>query len=79
MLLIKFFKKSTTILILSCITTSSFLPLRKLQAFDKKISVNSKQTQSRQEEIKLNKDLYEGIESVGSTFERWLPSLSKKK
>jgi len=54
LLLIKFFKKSTTILILSCITTSSFLPLRKLQAFDKKISVNSKQTQSRQEEIKLN-------------------------
>ena len=54
MLLINFFKKSTTILILSCIATSSFFPLRKLQAFDKKISVNSKQTQSTKEEIKLN-------------------------
>ena len=54
MLLINFFKKSTTILILSCIATSSFFPLRKLQAFDKNISVNSKQTKSSKEEVKLN-------------------------
>ena len=29
-------------------------------------------------EIKQKKDLYKGIDSDGSTFERWLPALSKK-
>ncbi len=52
--LINFFKKSTTILILSAIATSSFVPFRKLYALDNEIEVNSKQTQSPQEEIKIN-------------------------
>ena len=54
MLLINFFKKITTILILSCIATSGFLPIRKSQAIEKKISLDSKQTQSQQEKIKLD-------------------------